>query len=349
MEKQMAVPALLAWYAENARDLPWRRDVTPYRVWISEIMLQQTRVEAVKDYYWRFLAAVPDISTLAQLPEEQLFKLWEGLGYYSRARNLQRAARVCVSDYGGELPRDYGTLLRLPGIGPYTAGAIASIAFGIPVPAVDGNVLRVWSRFFADGADMTDAAEKRRVTAALGSCIPLQASGAFNQALMELGATVCLPNGEPKCDHCPISTQCKAHLSGSENLFPLRIDKKPRKIEERTVFLIESGSRFAIRKRPERGLLASLWELPGVEGTLTREEAIAAIRAFGAEPLRLLPLAPYKHVFTHIEWHVSGWRVRLSPEAENGSFVWADREELRDRYPMASAFRPYLALMEKPY
>lgn len=343
------VRPLLDWYAANARDLPWRRDVTPYRVWVSEIMLQQTRVEAVKGYFERFVAAAPDVASLAALPEERLLKLWEGLGYYSRARNLQKAARVCAERFGGALPADYDALLSLPGVGPYTAGAVASIAFGQAVPAVDGNVLRVFTRLTADSGDIADDAVKRRVTDALAALMPAGESGAFNQALMELGATVCLPNAAPHCEDCPVRTECKAHLAGEETNYPQKRPKPPRRVEERTVFLLEREGRLALRRRPGRGLLASLWELPGAEGTLTRDEAVAAVRALGLEPLRLTPLAPYRHIFTHVEWRVSGWRVKLPPEGGGDGLTWALPAELAARYPLPSAFRPCLtAFLEGP-
>lgn len=347
MELQRIVSPLLDWYARNARDLPWRREATPYRVWISEIMLQQTRVEAVTGYYERFLAAAPSVTALAALPEERLLKLWEGLGYYSRAKNLQRAARVCVERFGGELPDDYAALLTLPGVGPYTAGAIASIAFGQRVPAVDGNVLRVWSRLCADGGDIADGAVRRRVETALARVMPAGESGAFNQSLMELGALVCLPNAAPKCEICPVQTFCEAHISHKETDFPFRSPKKPRRVVERTLLVLDRGGSVALRRRPEKGLLASLWELPGADGALTREQAVEAVRALGLEPLRLTPLPPYSHIFTHVEWRLTPWLVRLSPEESGDGLVWADAESLRERYALPSAFRPCLKAAEK--
>lgn len=347
MELRMVVRPLLAWYAANARDLPWRRQVTPYRVWISEIMLQQTRVEAVKGYFERFLAVVPDIPALAALPEERLLKLWEGLGYYSRAKNLQKAAKICLVQYGGALPPDYEALRTLPGVGPYTAGAVASIAFGLPVPAVDGNVLRVWSRLCADGADIAEPATKARVEAAFSAVMPEGESGAFNQSLMELGATICLPNAAPNCENCPVQTYCEAHLSGKENEFPQKRKKAPRRVEEWTLLVLKREELLAIRRRAPKGLLASLWELPGLAGTLSQDEAVAAVRALGLEPLRVTELPPYKHIFTHVEWHVSGWQVKLAPEGEGSGLTWASEEELRGRYALPSAFRPYMPEKER--
>jgi len=342
MELPQIVQPLLDWYAINARDLPWRRQRTPYRVWVSEIMLQQTRVEAVKGYFERFLSAAPDISTLAALPEERLLKLWEGLGYYSRAKNLQKAARLCVERYGGQLPDDYDALLSLPGVGPYTAGAVASIAFGLPVPAVDGNVLRVWSRLCADGADIADPVVKKRVEAAFAEIMPEGESGQFNQSLMELGATVCVPNAVPKCEICPVRTFCDAHIAGKETNYPRKRPKPPRRVEERTLLLLERGGHIAVRQRVGKGLLASLWELPGFDGALGKDEAVAAVRSLGLEPLRLTPLFPYKHIFTHIEWHITGWRVKLGPDGEGIGLTWTTAAELSGERPLPSAFRPYL-------
>ncbi|WP_338084221.1 A/G-specific adenine glycosylase [Caproicibacterium lactatifermentans] len=342
------VQPLLRWFQRNARDLPWRHHPTPYRVWISEIMLQQTRVEAVKGYFERFLKAAPDIPSLAALPEERLLKLWEGLGYYSRARNLQKAAKVAVEKYGGRLPASYPELLTLPGIGPYTAGAIASIAFHLPVPAVDGNVLRVWMRLTADSADISDPTVKRCVEAGVQAILPEEHSGDFNQAMMELGATVCVPNAPPKCESCPLAELCAAHTAGGEQQYPVKKPKPPRRIEQRTLFLLQQGGRLALRRRPPRGLLASMWELPSENGALDQRQAVQAVRAMGLEPVRLLPLPPAKHIFTHIEWHMTGWRVLLAPPVSAPDLVWASIEELRERYPLPSAFRPYLnAFLEK--
>ncbi|WP_418706515.1 A/G-specific adenine glycosylase, partial [Anaerotruncus massiliensis (ex Liu et al. 2021)] len=260
------VEPLLGWYAENARDLPWRREVTPYRVWISEIMLQQTRVEAVKGYFARFIGALPGPAELAAVDERELLKLWEGLGYYSRARNLQKAARVIMETYGGELPASHEELLTLPGVGPYTAGAVASIAFGLPEPAVDGNVLRVLSRLTADNSDIADPAVKRAAERTVRGIIPAGRAGAFNQALMELGATVCAPNGPPACGRCPLAGLCAAHAAGNETAYPVKAAKKARRVEERTVLLLVRDELLALRRRPAKGLLAGLWELPNLPG-----------------------------------------------------------------------------------
>lgn len=226
---RIAAP-LLAWYDSGRRILPWREEPTPYHVWLSEIMLQQTRVEAVKPYYDRFLQALPDIESLAAADEEKLLKLWEGLGYYNRARNLKKAAQILVSEYGGRMPDDYEIILSLPGIGSYTAGAISSIAFGKAYPAVDGNVLRILARLRTDERDILQAGVKKSVEEELADVMPKDRPGDFNQALMELGAMVCIPNGAPKCDVCPWKELCRARAQGITGEFPKKAGKKPRSI-----------------------------------------------------------------------------------------------------------------------
>ena len=338
------VGGLLGWFSANARDLPWRRTTDPYRIWVSEIMLQQTRVEAVKPYYERFLAAFPTIRDLAAAPEERLLKLWEGLGYYSRARNLQKAARAVVEQYGGEMPADEGLLRKLPGIGDYTAGAIASIAFGIPAPAVDGNVLRVLSRFCGSYADISLPETKKMWNQLLRPVIPENA-GAFNQSLIELGATVCLPNGEPLCASCPLASSCVALRDGKTDALPVKAAQKPRRIERLTVLLIRDGNRTALHQRPPKGLLAGLYELPNLPGHLSPEELPDRIREMGFEPLRITPLEPAKHIFTHIEWQMIAYAVKISPafdgyHARSGYQLVPD-DDLRLHYAIPSAFSAY--------
>jgi len=339
------VQALLLWYQQNKRDLPWRHTSDPYRIWISEIMLQQTRVEAVKPYYARFLEAAPDVAALASLPEEKLMKLWEGLGYYSRARNLQKAARVVVEQYGGEIPRTYEELLKLPGIGEYTAGAVASIAYGLRVPAVDGNVLRVLARVSGTDADITLPETKKEFRKALSSIVP-EAAGNFTQGLIELGATVCAPNRDPICGSCPLRGCCVAYREGKTNDIPVRSPKKPRRIEERTVFLIRDGDRTALHKRPAKGLLSGLYELPNIEGHLSEGEVLLHLRTLGFEPLRIQKLENAKHVFTHIEWHMIAYDVRITPEfdglhGQSGMLLVPNRE-LHQSYAIPSAFGAYV-------
>lgn len=340
-----AVQALLLWYQQNKRDLPWRHTSDPYRIWISEIMLQQTRVEAVKPYYARFLEAAPDVRALAELPEEKLMKLWEGLGYYSRARNLQKAARVVVEQYGGVMPRTYEELLKLPGIGEYTAGAIASIAYGVRVPAVDGNVLRVLARVSGSDADITLPETKKDFRAALLCTVPVEA-GDFTQSLIELGATVCAPNREPACKACPLLGCCVAYREGRTNEIPVRSPQKPRRIEEKTVFLIRDGDRTALCKRSGKGLLSGLYELPNVEGHLGESDALAHLRALGFEPLRIQRLENAKHIFTHIEWHMIAYDVLITPEFDGlhgqSGMLLVPNAELHQSYAIPSAFGAYV-------
>lgn len=337
-----AVSPLLAWYAEGGRSLPWREDRSPYHVWISEIMLQQTRIEAVIPYYNRFLAAFPTVTALAAAEEETLLKLWEGLGYYSRARNLKRAAEVLVREHGGALPASAEALRRLPGIGDYTAGAIASIAFGLPEPAVDGNVLRVVARLTADGRDVLSPAMKRDVTEALRAVYPHtpEKARAMTEALMELGETVCIPNGAAHCEACPLSALCRARAEGVTDSIPYRKPKPARTVEVRTVLLLSHGERVGIFRRPPEGLLGGLWEFPSADGCLTPREVHELLALWGltAENIEEGPAA--KHVFTHREWHMTSYRAELT--GEGGGLTFATVEELYTRYAIPTAFRAFL-------
>ncbi len=338
IEQLRLLPSLLLpWFAQNARDLPWRRDREPYHVWLSEIMLQQTRVEAVRGYYARFLQALPTVQVLADCPEDKLLKLWEGLGYYNRARNLQKAARI-VGESG--FPTTYEGLLALPGIGEYTAGAVASICFDRPVAAVDGNVLRVLARYLTDPALITDPKTKKRAKLDLEAIYPVDRPGDFTQALMELGATVCVPNGPPKCADCPLKSKCKAFLTGKTADFPVKADKKARKVEARTVFLLRCGGKIAIEKRPAQGLLAGLWQLPNVPGHLTPDQALGQAARWMAEPHDLLTQRRKKHIFTHITWELEGCEIACG--REDTRFVWATPEQLAGEYALPTAFRQFL-------
>ncbi|MCI8464743.1 MAG: A/G-specific adenine glycosylase [Lachnospiraceae bacterium] len=336
-----ATKPLLSWFRKNARVLPWREDPTPYHVWISEIMLQQTRVEAVKDYYRRFLEALPDIPSLAEVPEERLLKLWEGLGYYNRARNLKKAAKEAVACYGGNLPASYKELLLLPGIGSYTAGAIASIAYGIPEPAVDGNVLRVVSRLLADRGDILKQSVKRQMEELLREIMPKDAAGAFNQALMELGALVCVPNGAPHCQECPVKGLCLARREDLTGQIPVKTPKKARVIEERTVFAVRKGEQVLLHKRPEKGLLAGLYELPGENQYLGREEALCWLGVEEEMVEFIEPLPDAKHIFSHVEWRMKGYYILLKEGAETEAGFFTDRGELQENYALPGAFRAY--------
>lgn len=331
--EQLPIPLLL-WYRDNARVLPWRSAPTPYGVWVSEIMLQQTRVAAVLDYYRRFLDAAPDPAALAALPEDRLMKLWQGLGYYSRARNLQKAARQIMDDFGGAFPSTYEDIHSLAGVGDYTAGAIASIAFGLPVPAVDGNVLRVTARITGDEGDITSPAMKKKVTAALAEIIPVDAPGAFNQAMMELGATVCLPNGAPQCQRCPAAFLCRAHREGTTGRIPVKAPKKPRRVEERRVYLLFHKNAVALRRRSARGLLAGLWEYPNAPA-----DEPDFLNELGLAPQGLTLAAVGKHIFTHIEWHLTALAGELPGDELPPGWVWAELSQLREIYALPNAFQ----------
>lgn len=343
---------LLAWYDKGRRILPWREEPTPYHVWLSEIMLQQTRVEAVKPYYDRFLQALPDIGSLAAVEEERLLKLWEGLGYYNRARNLKRAAEILVSEYDGEMPDDFERIAALPGIGSYTAGAVSSIAFGRPYPAVDGNVLRILSRLRADDRDILNAKVKRAVEEELLDVMPKDRPGDFNQALMELGAMVCIPNGAPKCGECPWRELCLARAQGRMGEFPKKAKKKPRSIEKKTVLVIQDAERVALHKRPGKGLLAGMYEFPSLEGHCEEAEVSAYLKEIGLLPIRIRRLPAAKHVFTHREWHMTGYLIRVDelavkePGEELQGFVFVEPEQTRTSYPIPSAFAAYAEWVE---
>ena len=333
--EQLPIP-LLVWYRENARVLPWRSHPTPYRVWVSEIMLQQTRVAAVLDYYRRFLEEAPTVADLAALPQDRLMKLWQGLGYYSRARNLQKAARQIMEKFGGVFPNTYEDIRSLAGVGDYTAGAISSIAFHLPVPAVDGNVLRVTARVCGDEGDITTPAMKKKVTQTLAQVIPLDAPGDFNQAMMELGATVCLPNGAPLCEKCPAAPFCRAFQDGRTGELPVKAAKKARRVEERAVYLFFYENQVALRRRPGKGLLAGLWEYPNELSGGTDWPA-----AWGLSPRSLERAGTGKHIFTHIEWHMTALAGELDgPDLPEG-WVWADRTALRDTYAVPNAFQSF--------
>lgn len=340
-----AIQKLLEWYRENRRDLPWRKSKDPYCIWISEIMLQQTRVEAVKGYYATFLDAFPTVKDLAEADEQRLMKLWEGLGYYSRARNLQKAAKTVMEQYNGQLPSDENKLKKLCGIGDYTAGAIASIAFGIPAPAVDGNVLRVLSRVTGSHADIALPETKKHQSQALRRIIPKNDAGDFTQSLIELGATVCVPNGEPKCDICPLSDFCVAQRDRLTDKLPVRSAKKTRRVEEITVLLIRDDDQTVLRKRPAKGLLAGLFELPNVKGHLDADAVPEAVRGLGFDPLRVERIEDAKHIFTHVEWHMRAYAVKISSEFDGlrleDSIFLVNSDDLHRNYAIPSAFSAY--------
>ena len=332
-----ALPApLLAWYDGNRRRLPWREEVSAYRTWVSEIMLQQTRVTAVLPYFDRFMAAFPTVEALAAAPEAELMALWQGLGYYSRARNLQKAAQVIMTQYGGVFPDRYETLIRLPGVGDYTAGAIASIAFGQSVPAVDGNVLRLAARITGCDDNVLEPKTRAVFRRWMAEIMPPDRPGAFNQTLMDLGAMVCLPNGQPLCGDCPACGFCAAREQGLQRRLPVREKKSARRVEPRTVFLLHQGDAVAVRQRPDKGLLAGLWEFPNVPGTLTEQQAAAQLAQWGVTPHQWGKCFADKHVFTHITWEMTVFRLDVQGNGPH-DWVWRRPEE-RQRCPMPTAF-----------
>lgn len=345
-------PPLLSWYQQSARSLPWRDHPDPYAVWVSEIMLQQTRVEAVKSYFERFLQQLPTITHLANVDEQTLLKLWEGLGYYSRARNLQKTAQTVVQEYSGQLPASFEALKTLPGIGDYTAGAIASIAFQLPVPAVDGNVLRVMTRLTADPRDISKSAVKKDYFEQIQAILqPLPRSGDFNQALMDLGATICLPNGLPKCEECPVASLCQAFAQDRMLDFPVKPDKKARKIEMHTVFLLRNHDRVALRKRADSGLLAGLWEFPHVEGQLSRKKVEEQLQLWGIRASQIEKSVSHHHIFSHIEWRMNSFLVTCEEIVSSLPLVWVSQKELLQTYPLPAAFQPFVSdtlWQEKP-
>lgn len=335
-DKQKFKEQLLAWYDENARVLPWRENPSPYRVWVSEIMLQQTRVEAVKPYFERFISALPTLYDLAMADEDMLRKLWEGLGYYQRVRNMKKCAMQCVEQYDGKLPDTYEQLLALPGIGSYTAGAIASIAYKRCVPAVDGNVLRVFSRVLISEDDILKESTKKKFQTILQDYIPEDRSDAFNQALMEIGALICVPNAAPRCNICPLASECMGYQSGAAHRLPNKTAKKARRIEKKTVLVLTCEHHIHLHQRQDRGLLAGLYEFDMREGHLSEKQVV---EEFAPYLDTLIPLHKAKHVFSHVEWHMCGYLLKLHEKAEDG--IWCDRNELINSYALPTALKVY--------
>lgn len=330
--------ALLPWFAEHKRDLPWRHDREAYHVWLSEIMLQQTRVEAVKEYYLRFLNQLPTIEALANAEEEVLHKLWEGLGYYSRVRNLKKAACTVMECYNGQFPQRYEDVLGLSGIGEYTAGAICSIAFNQKKAAVDGNVLRVVSRLTENPTPIDSPAHKKQVKQWLEAIYPEQA-GDFTQALMELGATLCGPNWKPKCTECPCRDFCGGAIHGTAEQYPVKPPKTQRRSEDKTVFILSCGDNYALQKRPNKGLLAGLWQFPEVSGFLEAEQALQAVENMGLRPTELFRQVERKHIFTHIQWQMRGFYMEVAEPL--GELVWFSREDLDNKAALPTAYRQF--------
>lgn len=340
---EMANP-LVSWYRENKRDLPWRKEISAYRVWVSEIMLQQTRVEAVKPYFERFLKELPDVKSLAEVSEDKLLKLWEGLGYYNRVRNMQLAARQVMVDYKGVFPDTYEEIRKLRGIGNYTAGAISSFAYGIPKPAVDGNVLRVLSRLTGSHEDIMKQSVRNNMERTLEKIIPPESASDFNQGLIELGAIVCVPNGKPKCESCPLQKICVACEMGLTEEIPVKSKPKGRKIEKKTVLLFKDGEKIAITKRPKKGLLAGLYEFPNLESHLTAKAVTEYCKKIGLMPIHIKKLSAAKHIFSHVEWHMIGYEIKVDEleKTNKKDFLFITPEEIQKTYPIPSAFEKYM-------
>lgn len=336
------VNPLLEWYQNNSRVLPWREDSDPYHVWISEVMLQQTRIEAVIPYYERFMTELPTIFDLSQVEDDYLMKLWEGLGYYNRARNLKRAACEIVEKYQGVFPGDFASILSLPGIGEYTASAIASICFSLPEVTIDGNVLRVYMRLTNCDDNIDLMSVRKKVRLSLMKIVPKE-SGIFNQALMELGEVICLPNGMPKCDICPLREFCKARVHHTFLDLPVRKPKALKKNQNYTVLLLTCGNKVALRKRVNTGLLQDLWEFPNIYGKLDRKEVIQYLIDCSITVEKITSSISYIHIFTHVKWQMNSFLVEVLEECDE--FVWVDMSELLKNYALPGAFQPFLKVL----
>lgn len=338
------VKPLLDWYQENKRVLPWREDADPYHIWISEVMLQQTRIEAVIPYYKRFMRELPTILDLAQVEEDRLLKLWEGLGYYNRARNLKKAACEIVSKYHGAFPNNYEKICDLPGIGEYTASAIASICFSLKEVTVDGNVLRVYMRLRNSCENIDSLSVRKEVRKNLMTIIP-KASGNFNQALMELGEVICLPNGVPKCNICPLQKLCKAKKEHTYLSIPIRNQKQQKKNQKYTVLLFICGNKIALHKRGEEGLLKNLWEFPNISGDYTKEEIIQYLTDGAIKVESIVPSISYTHVFTHVKWQMKSYIIKTAEESKE--YIWKSLREIKKDCAIPSAFQTFLNILEK--
>lgn len=334
---------ILAWYKANRRDLPWRKTKDPYKIWISEIMLQQTRVDTVMGYYHRFLERFPDIAALARAEEDEVLTVWQGLGYYSRARNLHRAAGLMVSQYGGRFPDTYEEVRKLPGVGDYTAAAVLSIAFERPHAAVDGNVLRVVSRLEELEEDITRAVTKRKVSAIVTRMIPKQDAGDFTQAMMEHGALVCIPV-QPLCAECPVQCFCAAYASGRQNELPVK--KKAGTVKEfhMQVAVVREQGRILLEHRREETLLAGMWGLPLVEaGSRSSEELF--YEKYGLKLSHRRNLGSATHVFTHQIWKMEAVFYKLQEESSFSPVLyWAEESKL-ENYAIPTAFKRVLRLL----
>lgn len=337
MQKSSWTKALLNWYDDHRRELPWREASDPYAIWVSEVMLQQTQVQTVIPYYERFMAEVPGIPQLAALDDQRLRKLWEGLGYYRRASYLKKAAQVLIRDYGGRLPADYEALLGLPGIGPYTAAAIAAMAFQQPYVAMDGNLERIFARILGETEPIHLGPVKGRLKACAEAYLDHDRPGDYNQALMDLGAGVCLSHGRPLCPQCPWQDLCQGKAKGLLYLIPQKAPRKKRRQEARTIFVHVWGKQMLLRQRPDQGLLAGMWEFPNLARTHPRPlEAWEA--AFGD---RLGDLGSHQHIFSHIQWEMQGYVIQHETRPPFYQGQWVDLHEIASSYALPAAFQIY--------
>jgi A/G-specific adenine glycosylase len=350
----------LNWYHAEKRNLPWRATNDPYAIWISEIMLQQTRVDTVIGYYYRFMEQFPTIKDLADAEEQKLLKAWEGLGYYSRARNLKAAAQQIMAEFDGKMPQAIADIRSLKGIGPYTAGAIGSIAFGLPEPAIDGNVMRVVSRLFCIEADIAKASSRGVFDEAMRTIISHDEPGEFNQALMDLGSSICTPTS-PLCEECPLQAYCLAYQQGTQTDFPVKSKKAKPKDVYYIAGAIEDDGRFLLVQRPETGLLAKMWHFPLLEvdqATYTQllaywQDQQLTLDAVAEEPAPIFPefpvvwqkrhLGEITHIFSHLKWHVLLFYGRKRAEFSVEHSQWATSEEF-DQYVFP---KPQLKLVEQ--
>ena len=339
---------VISWFRENHREYPFRKDPQPYHIWVSEIMLQQTRIETVIPYYERFIREVPDVPALAVIPEERLYKLWEGLGYYSRVRNMKKAALLLVSEGRRELPDSYEALIKLPGIGSYTAAAIASIAFHERVPAVDGNVLRVYQRFTGSFDDVLKEKTKKEVTSALKQYLDENGldAGLFNQGMMELGEVVCLPNGAALCSKCPLKEECRAFSEELTEVLPVRKLRQEKLTEQKTVLIFRQGEKTAVVKRTAKDVLSGMYGFYMLEGHRTESEVAAFLKGQGFLTEEIIPLQDKKHVFTHRIWDMKAYLVRLMIEGsyealDHVPLIFADKKELAETYALPKAFQKW--------
>lgn len=340
------VNPLLGWYHQNKRTLPWRVDKEPYHIWVSEIMLQQTRIEVVIGYYYRFMRELPTIKDLADCPQDRLLKLWEGLGYYNRVRNLQKAARVIVEQYNNQFPNTYLQILTLPGIGEYTASAISSICFSLKEATVDGNVLRVYMRINNCYDNIGDTKVRKKVRENLIKIMP-EDSGAFNEALMELGETICIPNGIPKCRECPIRNYCKGHQNQTYLELPVRQRKKEKKLENYTVFLFILNDEVAIEKRKNIGLLHNMWQFPNTENSFDLSQAQLYLQNLNLSFFKLEKGISYTHIFTHKKWNICSYIVWLKEKNFFNDAIFVSLEDLEKVYALPTAFQPLRKYLEE--